>query len=223
MESQEVMPETIVRPYVPADRVAVMRIAADTAFFGEPVEAFLEDRRLLAEAFCAYYADLEPEHAWVACAEGQVVGYLLGCLDTRAQRRRWAQKVLPRVAWRALKGRYRLGRRTARYAFAHVRALLRGEFPHADLAAYPAHLHINVEAPWRGRGLGRRLIEAFLAQARAAGVVGVHLETTSQNVAACRLYERLGFRLLAARPTRLWAGLIVGPVENRCYGMALHI
>jgi len=212
----------LVRPYEPGDRVAVLRIAADTAFFGEPVEAFLEDRRLLAEAFCAYYTDIEPEHAWVACADGQVVGYLLGSLDTRAQRRRWRQKVLARVAWRALRGHYRLGKLTARYVSAHAQGLVRGEFPHVDLATYPAHLHINVEAPWRGRGLGRRLIEAFLAQARAAGVVGVHLETTSQNVAACRLYERLGFRLLEARPTRLWAGLIPGPVENRCYGLALR-
>ncbi len=210
-----------VRPYEPADRAAVLKVAADVAFFGEPLEAFLEDRWLFAEAFCAYYTDREPEHAWVACADGQVVGYLLGCLDTRAQRRRWRREVLPRLLWRALGGRYRLGRLTARYVLAHARGLLCGEFPRVDSASYPAHLHIGIAAPWRGHGLGRRLLEAFLAQARAAGVRGVHLETTSQNVAACRLYERLGFRLLDARPTRLWARLIPGPVENRCYGMAL--
>lgn len=210
-----------VRPYEPADRAAVLELAADMAFFGEPLEAFLEDRRLFTEAFCAYYTDLEPEHVWVACAEGRVVGYLFGCLDTPAQRRRWRREVLPRLIGRALGGRYHLGRLTARYVLAHACGLLRGEFPRVDLASYPAHLHVGVAAPWRGRGLGRKLLGAFLAQARAAGVPGAHLETTSQNVAACRLYERLGFRLLDARPTRLWAGLVDGPVENRCYGLKL--
>lgn len=36
------MPELTVRPYMPADRAAVLRIAADTAFF-EPAEAFLHN------------------------------------------------------------------------------------------------------------------------------------------------------------------------------------
>ena len=57
------MPELIVRPYRQGDRDAVHRIAADTAFFGEPVEAFLDDRRLFCDAFCSYYTDLEPELA----------------------------------------------------------------------------------------------------------------------------------------------------------------
>lgn len=210
-----------VRPYEPADRAAMFELVADLAFFGEPVEAFLEDRQLFSEAFCAYYIDREPEHAWVAHAEGQIVGYLLGCLDTSAQRRRWRREILPQLIGRTLRGRYRLGRSTVRYALAYARGLLCGEFPRVDLASYPAHLHLGVAAPWRGRGLGRQLLEAFLAQARAAGVPGVHLETTSHNVAACRLYERLGFRLLDARPTRLWAGLVDGPVENRCYGLRL--
>lgn len=35
-----------IRPYRQEDREAVYRIAADTAFFGESVEHFLDDRRL---------------------------------------------------------------------------------------------------------------------------------------------------------------------------------
>jgi ribosomal protein S18 acetylase RimI-like enzyme len=210
-----------VRPYTPPDGEAVRRIAGDTAFFGQPVEAFLEDRRLFADAFCADYLDLEPEHCWVACAEGQVVGFLMGSVDTRAQRRRWVQRVLPVVAWRALRGHYRLGPLTARYLRTFLAGKLRGEFPREDLRAYQAHLHINVAAPWRGRGLGGALMEAYLSQLCLLRVVGVHLHTTNLNEAACRLYTRMGFRLLAARCTQVWAGLVAGPVENRCYGRRL--
>ena len=40
-----------VRPYESRDRAAVLQIAADTAFFGAPAEAFLDDRRIMQDAF----------------------------------------------------------------------------------------------------------------------------------------------------------------------------
>ena len=60
---------------------------------------------------------------------------------------------------------------------------------------YPAHLHINIDSAWRGRGIGARLIEAFCAHAAAAGRAGVHVMTGEQarNV---RFYLRCGFRPL---------------------------
>jgi ribosomal protein S18 acetylase RimI-like enzyme len=69
--------------------------------------------------------------------------------------------------------------------------------------------------------MGRQLIEAFLAQLRSLGSRGVHLSTTSENEAACRLYENMGFHLLSAMPTRVWEGMIHRPVENRIYGLIL--
>lgn len=208
-----------IRPYRSGDRQAVHAIGADTAFFGEPVEAELEDRRLFCDLFLAYYTDREPEHAWVACQEERVTGFLLGCLDGRRQRRALLWSIVPRVLGRMPRRGYRLGRRTFRFAGAMVGAWLRGEVPPSFTGRYPAHLHLNVAAPWRGRGVGRRLLEAYLAQLRALAVPGVHLHTTSRNEAACRLYESAGFRLLDQRPTRLWAGLLDGPVQRRCYGL----
>jgi ribosomal protein S18 acetylase RimI-like enzyme len=99
--------------------------------------------------------------------------------------------------------------------------VLRGELTHADLDIYPAHLHINVDSEYRGHGLGRKLMEAYLQQLRDLGVKGVYLDTTSLNEIACRLYEKMGFRLLEARPARFWAKWFGHPVENRCYGLKL--
>jgi GNAT superfamily N-acetyltransferase len=63
-------------------------------------------------------------------------------------------------------------------------------------AAYPGHLHVNVAAHVRGRGIGAALIEAFAAQAAAAGLAGIHIVT---NAAARNVgfYHRNGFRQLA--------------------------
>ncbi len=220
-EPEETNIPLTVRQYNQADRAAVHRIAADTAFFGEPVEAFLADRQLFVDLFYAYYTDMEARSGWVACVGPQVVGFLMGCVDTRAHSRKWVRNYLPLILSRLLRRHYRLGKLTRRYAIALARAGLRGEFPHADLTMYPAHFHLNMEARWRGQGGGRCLIEAYLNQLRQLQVPGVHLNTTSLNEAACQLYVRLGFHLLDARPTRMWAGWIDRPVENRCYGLRL--
>jgi len=215
------MPDLVIRPYQSADRQAVFRIGADTAFFGAPIEATMEDRHAFLDAFYAYYTDLEPEHTWVACADAEAVGFLAGCVDTRLHNRKLLRVILPRLAGNLLRGKYHFGKRSWHYFGGMLGGLLRGEFTRVDLDAYPAHLHINVDSAWRGYKLGQRLMEAWLAQLRGLGIPGVYLDTTSLNEAACRLYEKLGFRLLDARPDRFWAKWFRRPVENRCYGLKL--
>ena len=51
----------------------------------------------------------------------------------------------------------------------------------------------------RGRGLGRWLLDAALAEAARRGAKTVYLEVRESNVAARRLYERAGFRTAGVR------------------------
>src|SRR5687767_4188416 len=44
------MPDITIRPFELHDRESVFRLAADTAFFGEPLEAYLDDRRLFCDS-----------------------------------------------------------------------------------------------------------------------------------------------------------------------------
>jgi GNAT superfamily N-acetyltransferase len=66
----------------------------------------------------------------------------------------------------------------------------------AATARYPAHLHINLTADWRGYGIGGLLIDAFAATVRNAGLAGFHVVTgaAARNVA---FYTRQGFREIA--------------------------
>jgi ribosomal protein S18 acetylase RimI-like enzyme len=214
--------ELTIQAYTPSDRSEVFRIAADTAFFGEPVEVYLDDRRLFCDIFYRYYTDLENEHSLIACAGDEVAGFLMGSVDTAMQQKRWYRETLLPTLWQALKGSYKLGTRTWRYLAGMALASLRREYVSCDLTQYPAHLHINIDKRWRGRGFGRRLMQGYLDHLRSLGVVGVHMNTTSFNEAACILYERMGFELLAAHPTHLWAGMVDQAVENRCYGLKLR-
>jgi ribosomal protein S18 acetylase RimI-like enzyme len=213
--------EVAIRQYQEGDRQEIIKIAGDTAFFGDPVEAFLDDRFLFADAFVRYYLDFESEYAWVADAAGCVVGYLTGCLDSRQQRSRYIWRTIFPVLGEFLRGKYRLGMKTWHHAFSMFSGLVHGEYPLVDLKQYPAHLHINVAKSYRSQGIGKKLIRVYLDQLRGLDTPGVHLETTSQNQAACQLYESLGFELIGCHLTRVWNTLIASPVENRVYGMKL--
>jgi ribosomal protein S18 acetylase RimI-like enzyme len=211
----------LIRPYQATDRKAVMRIGADTAFFGAPIEAYMEDRNIFLDSFYAYYTDVEPEHGWVACADEKVIGFLMGCTDSSSHAGKYIHFILPRLLGNLIHGKYHFGKKTFKYMLGLLGGFFRNEFPSADHKTYPAHLHINVDETWRGNGLGKRLINAYLKQLRAMGVSGVYLETTSLNEAACMLYEKAGFHLLDARPDRFWARWFGHPVENRCYVIKL--
>ncbi|MBL7063862.1 MAG: GNAT family N-acetyltransferase [Anaerolineae bacterium] len=208
-----------VRPYRPQDREAVWTLAADTAFFGAPVEPFLGDRTLFCAAFAAYYTDYEPARLWVAEAAGTVIGYVMGCGDSRRRTRIFRARILPAVLRGVLQGHYHVGRKALRFGLRLLQELLERAVPTVPLDRFPGHLHVSVAAPARGQGIGRTLLETCLAQFWATGISGVHLMTTDHNQAACHLYEALGFRLLDARQTCLWRGLVTGKVQNCAYGI----
>jgi ribosomal protein S18 acetylase RimI-like enzyme len=208
-----------IRPYQAYDQLAVFRIAADTAFFGEPVEEFMEDRSLFCDAFVRYYTTLEAWYCWVANSEVGVIGYLLGCADSSLLIGKWIRNILPWLVGSILRGRYKIGKRTLKYTLGMVSGYLHKEEPDVSLAVYPAHLHVNVQDGSRGTGVGRRLLEAYLGQLRQQGVEGVYLGTTNLNQAACHLYEKIGFSLLGARNNRFWTRRLGRWVENRRYGL----
>ena len=128
---------------------------------------------------------------------------------------------MPRVYWQFLTVQYKPGPKAWNYFRRLARAQRARQFAEADLNLYPAHLHINVDAAYRGHGIGLRLMQSFLDQLIYERIPGVHLGTSSENEGACRLYTQLGFQLLDARITSLWEDIIDHPVENRTYGLLL--
>lgn len=60
--------------------------------------------------------------------------------------------------------------------------------------AHTGSLGMGLLKEHRGRGLGRKLVEAALAAAKAQGVERVELEVFASNAAAVTLYRKMGFR-----------------------------
>jgi RimJ/RimL family protein N-acetyltransferase len=75
-----------------------------------------------------------------------------------------------------------------------------------DSIATRAHrgtLGIGVAPPWRGFGIGSRLMSAVLERARPAGFVRVELDVHADNLRAITLYEKFGF-IVEGRQRYAW-------------------
>jgi ribosomal-protein-alanine N-acetyltransferase len=69
-----------------------------------------------------------------------------------------------------------------------------------SVGAGEAHiLNVCVRDEFRNLGFGRRLLEHLLERATAAGVAEAFLEVRPSNLAAIRLYQRLGFEQIGIR------------------------
>jgi len=114
----------------------------------------------------------------------------LAALHAGAFRRGWSEDEFERlladrqvVAHRAMSG-----------------AVLAGFILSRMVAGEAEILSVAVARRWRGRGLGRRLVDLHLGRLAGLGVATVFLEVEDGNQPAVRLYEGAGFRDVGRRP-----------------------
>lgn len=185
-----------VRPYAAGDREAVRRICHVTGYMGEPAAPRWRDAESFADLWSSWYTDHEPESAGVAEApDGRVVGYLLGCRDTRAVGSASAP-IRRHLLRRGLLVRPGTAGTIWRAGWDLAVARARGQAqPDALLdPRWPAHLHIDLLPEARGSGVGHRLMARWLDALRAGGIPGCHLGTWGENHAAIAFFEAQGFR-----------------------------
>ena len=58
-----------------------------------------------------------------------------------------------------------------------------------------------LEEAWRGRGLGRQMLDRVLDHARRHGFASLRVSTFDRHEAACRLYRAAGFREAVGEPS----------------------
>lgn len=191
--------EPFVRTVAESDIDAIYDICVRTADAGGDARGQYSSDRLMGDLFAIPYVRLAPEHAYVLDdGRGQAVGYVLGAPDTVRFAERYEREWIPATA-------DRLPRPAVPAESPDDAMLALHHNPRrmvvAEVADYPAHLHIDLLPDWQGKGWGRQLMARFLDSLRAAGVPAVHLAMLSSNVAARSFYDRLGFlELVVADP-----------------------
>lgn len=176
----------------------VREICCETGDAGKPVAA--ERWPFFAEFWIGPYQRLLPEWTFVARSEGRVIGYLTGCPSSLPfYARRFLVHRLPLYA-AVLLGRWGATEDTRRFlhpgeGVRRNMAFRFGAKLYATLLRrYPSHLHVNVRQGRREKGIGSRLMEAYIARLAERGVRGLHLFCGKGPVP---FYEKVGFSRLA--------------------------
>lgn len=181
-----------IRPYRADDLDKLYDICLRTGDSGADATALYRDPKLVGHVYAAPYGVLSPETAFVIEDDEGVGGYILGVADTYTFEKRCEAEWWP--ALRALypdpAGDPKNWSRDERMAH-HIHHPDRT--PRRINEIYPAHLHIDLLPRFQGRGLGKRMVDLWLANMRARGVRGVCLGTGDGNPRAVRFYRAYGF------------------------------
>ena len=197
-----------IRPYRARDLNAVYDICLKTGDSGEDATALYSDPKILGHLYAGPYVTLEPALAFMLTDGEEVVGYILGALDTRRFHQRYRLEWLPPLQAELPDPAGDEGDWTATERLYH-------RLHHPDLPApvdsrYPSHLHIDLLPRAQGQGWGRKLMGTLLSELRRRGSVGVHLGVGKKNEGAVQFYKRTGFSVLVEEVDELYMGQRLG-------------
>lgn len=196
-----------IRQYHPegSDRQQINDICCDCAYLGAPIDSVFLDRDWFSEFMISPYLIVEPEHTWVAEAEGKVVGYLTGAMWPYFGFYRALLAILSvnRLLWNCILGRYNDHPRSQQFAqFVLTEAL-------TQLPAHPAnsgHFHFNVAAGYRGQGIGSGLRAEFERALRTLGTKRYYAEVMCRSQEEETKFIRLGYGIYGhPLPTTVFA------------------
>ena len=182
-----------IRAVRPNDLDALYRICLVTGAGGEDARALYRDTKLLGHVYAAPYAILSPRSVFVVEDTVGVGGYIVGAPDTREFETR-----LEAEWWPGLRTLYNDPAGEPRVGWSRDQ-LMAYKIHHPDRTSneivepYPSHLHINLLPHLRGAGIGRQLMERWLATVREMGSHGAHLAVGAANRHAIRFYRACGF------------------------------
>ncbi|MHA6298827.1 GNAT family N-acetyltransferase [Devosia sp. CAU 1758] len=193
----------ILRAYTPADLDGLYSICLQTGDSGQDATTLHNDPQLIGHIYAAPYGVLEPDNVLVAEDETGVAGYIVGTYNSDA----FAQR-LDREWWPALRTRYTGATGMTTADKGRIAAIMKPQQSPPDLvAAYPAHIHMNLLERLRGQRVGTRLLQGWIDRARANGVSGIHLGASTTNSGGIAFWTRSGFTPLREEPGVLWFGM----------------
>jgi ribosomal protein S18 acetylase RimI-like enzyme len=184
-----------IRPYKIEDREALRTLCCDVADMGGPIENFFPDREVAAEMLTRYYTDYEPESTFVAQGDGQLVGYINGCMDNRRYGLVlfWLLKAFKNGLFfrPEIHQLVRSGLKNWRRIFAWRKK---------SFHSHQGHLHIGVVEGVRGRQVGRDLVNTLVAHAAGKGITELAASVHGDNKAAGIFFEKQGFVVRESYP-----------------------
>ena len=190
MKEQHLGSGVLLRSAKIADLPDLLRVCLETGDSGKDATHLHKLPDLVGEIYVAPYVIHEPDLAYALLSDKQVVGYLLGVLDTRA-----FESILVDKYWPIAKAKYqKIDSELTPSDQELIKELNKQGFSEESLTAkYPSHLHIDIVEAHQGAGYGKSMIAFLLEELKAAGSEGVHLHMSASNDRARGFYKKFGF------------------------------
>lgn len=190
MKEQHLGSGVLLRTAKITDLPDLLRVCLETGDSGKDATHLHKLPDLVGEIYVAPYVIHEPDLAYALLSDKQVVGYLLGVLDTRA-----FESLLVDKYWPIAKAKYqKIDSELTPSDQELIKELGRQGFSDESLTAkYPSHLHIDIVEKYQGAGYGKYMIAFLLEELKAAGSAGVHLHMSASNDRARGFYKKFGF------------------------------
>ncbi|MDR3303667.1 MAG: GNAT family N-acetyltransferase [Treponema sp.] len=188
--------EALIRDALASDIPHCYEICLKTGAAGKDAASFFHDPHLLGQYYVGPYLFYGADSiCLIAEADSLPMGYIVAVSDTTAFSR-WMETVWLPPLRRRYPPTYPLQKTASDYEASVIsllnRCLTDAAAP-AWLAAFPAHLHIDLLPPLQGRGVGRALMNTLLAQLEKRGCPGLHLGVAKNNTGAIAFYHKMGF------------------------------
>jgi ribosomal protein S18 acetylase RimI-like enzyme len=215
MPSSEELRMVEIRAVRPNDLDDLYRVCLATGVRGDDASPLYRDPRLVGHIYAAPYAILTPRSVFVVESTLGVDGYIVGAPDTRDFETR-----LEADWWPSLRVLYQDPSNESRIGWSPDQLMIHMIHHPRRTASeivepYPSHLHINLLPHLRGAGIGRQLMERWLATVREMGSRGAHLAVGAANRRAIRFYRACGFHELERRSrlasASVWFGIDLTP------------
>ena len=190
MKEQHLGSGVLLRTAKITDLPDLLRVCLETGDSGKDATHLHKLPDLVGEIYVAPYVIHEPDLAYALLSDKQVVGYLLGVLDTRA-----FESLLVDKYWPLAKVKYQHFKTEITDSDRELlKDLDKQGFSDESLTAkYPSHLHIDIVEAHQGAGYGKSMIAFLLEELKAAGSAGVHLHMSASNDRARGFYKKFGF------------------------------
>ncbi len=172
----------VIKKYEPKYFEDVRQVCINTAPPEAKTDPDMHDFILFT--FCDYYLEQEPENVFVLVNEetDTAEGYVFGARDFKT----YIKNMKPYLA---------KVKKTGRANYFDALAEIAG---HAIYSfRYPAHLHIDINEPFRGNGNGSRMISALTEHMKKThGVKSIMLIVGTSNTRGINFYKKNGFRII---------------------------
>ncbi len=215
-----------IRSYKNKDKKIIRKICANTGFLGNPIDQIFSDRELFADIITGYYLKKEPDHTFVAEANGKIIGYLTGSINRFAYLELALNGIMPlfKTVYRQLIGTYKnhpQNKEFLRWLF------IRAPFEMPRHPTNAVHAHFNLKKGYRSQGIGTKLIQTML-KTLASELQKRKITTLYGEVFACskkpeEYFREAGFEIFDKKRTTFFKNCISKEVYLLCITKKIEI